>query len=123
MKKVNDYILNLINSLYFPPILFLIGTISFILGIQVIGFSIAIFFGCYCLIFQKNTAPLIPVIFCFIISIREADKILSLAVALPLFIPSVISLTFHFIRYKYQWHCGKLFIPLILMSIIFIIWC
>lgn len=116
--KIHCYLKNLINSYYFPILSALIGGISFVLGIQLIGFIFVVLFGCYTLIIQKNATPIIPLILTFIISIRELSHLTSIFVLISLFTPSIICIVYHFVKYKSRFQVTSLFPSLIIFSIV-----
>ena len=117
LKKINNVFDNFIYSYAYPFISIFLGAIFFILGIQTINFIAVIAFGCILIATKKNLLPVLPMIFSFIISIREASALANITFSLCLFVPLVIAFIIHFIRFHNDLSFGTLFIPFTLVSI------
>lgn len=115
--KVFSYFNKLINSVFFPIIVACYSALFYILGIQNAVFIMVIVVGSLIFICQKNTTPIIPLVLAFIIGIRESSKISELSFSIPLFIPAILSIIIHFIRFRIKFTVGSLFVPFILISI------
>lgn len=117
LNNIKTYFQKLINSYEFPAIIIFISAIFFILGIQTVQFIIVVAVSSFVLLSQKNTLPLVPLIISFILSIREVNAILNLALAIPLFGIGLIAIILHIVFYVKKFTLGILAVPLLIVTV------
>ena len=89
--------------------------LSYAFDLQTVGLTVMIAVACLILIFNKDVLPVLPLFLSFIFLITDYDLLVK-PVYLCFYAALVISLIFHFIRFRKKPRLGLLFFPLVFIS-------
>lgn len=111
---------NLINRFFytdlFPLFVGLIAFISWANNLTLIGLGVFVFIACYIFVSQEDMTPIIPLLFCVIMLFRSLATASKTATFIIL-APAVLCVLIHVFKYRYTPNLGKLFFPLIGVTI------
>lgn len=118
-EKTSPYVYS-----YFLPLLSaLVALLFWIANLQLIGATIVILMACFVLVVYDDFLPVIPFLFTVPMCFRDSVNLYaeSLALGIIIFIPLVISIVFHFVKYPFSVKLDKFFYTLLSVLGVFLI--
>lgn len=105
-----------IYSDFFPLFTGFVAFFCWMTNTTLIGLALFVAIGCYLFVSQEDTLPIIPILICVITSFRSLSVAQS-PLAYAILAPAVVCIIVHVVKYKLTPNLGKLFFPLIAVSI------
>ena len=101
---------------FFPLLCGFIAFATWVSGLTLIGLGIFVAIACYVFVSQEDMTPIIPLLFNVIMMFRSLSTASNLAMFIVL-APAAISVLIHVFKYRYKPNLGKLFFPIVMVTV------
>lgn len=88
----------------------------YVIDLQAAGLFAMIAVACFIFVFKKDILPVVPLFFYFLYLIKDYSTLLGTGYLIA-YGALVVSIVFHFIRFRDKFYAGQLLLPLLLLSL------
>ncbi len=117
LTKVKEVLTKFLYGNYYLATITAITLLFWIAKLEVVGFSVFVVIACYIFLTQKDMSPVLPLVF-GIMFVPRGLSAFSNSLFYLVFVPAVICLVYHFIRYPIKKiKLGGMFFPLLFLCV------